>query len=101
MFGLFGYLGQMGWHKVDSRHSEMVSEEVQRREKGIEKKRLWDRMMDMRWSPFRALSDEEYKDTLHEKLVKVEADLALVDEQIERLMAGRTTAERGQDERRG
>jgi hypothetical protein len=39
--------------------------------------------MDSRWSPVRALSDKEYEGMLREKLLRVNAEIALVDEKIE------------------
>lgn len=35
--------------------------------------------------PMRALSDEEYGNMLRERLLRIEADIALVDEEVERL----------------
>lgn len=47
-----------------------------------------------KWSPIRKLSDREYEEMLQEKLIAVEADLAMVDEEIERVR--REEVKRGQ-----
>ena len=38
----------------------------------------------MKWSPMKVLSDEEYERMLQEKLLRVEAEIAVLDEKIER-----------------
>jgi hypothetical protein len=43
------------------------------------------RMSKSRFNPMRRLTDEEYQGMLQEKLIKVEAELALVDEDIRKL----------------
>ena len=39
----------------------------------------------MKWSPMKKLSDEEYGNLLKERLLRIEADIALVDEELEKL----------------
>lgn len=39
------------------------------------------------WSPLRKLTDDEYVDMMGEKILKVEADIALIDERIAELRA--------------
>jgi hypothetical protein len=41
-------------------------------------------------SPMKSLSDDEYENLLQDKLLKVEAEIALLDEQIAGLRATRT-----------
>lgn len=40
---------------------------------------------DSKWSPLKKLSDAEYVDMMGEKILRVEADIALIDEHIEKL----------------
>jgi len=42
-----------------------------------------------KWSPMKVLSDEEYREMLGERLLRVNADIALVDERIEGLRKAR------------
>ena len=39
----------------------------------------------MKWSPMKKLSDEEYGNMLKERLLRVEADIALLDEELEKV----------------
>ena len=56
----------------------------------------------MKWSPLKTLSDEEYGDMLREKLLRVEAEIALVDEEVGRLRAEDERVEtRSKDEASG
>lgn len=38
-----------------------------------------------RWSPIKQLSDQEYENILEEKLLRVEADIALIDDRVKEL----------------
>lgn len=89
MFTLFGYLGQSVYNTLDARHSEQVASDAQAVGEGGEEdgKRFWERVAEMKWSPLRALSDEEYGNMLKEKLLRVEAEITLVNEEVERLKA--------------
>lgn len=71
IFATFGALGQAAYNYADSREG---------RKEGEGEKGGW---LDSRWSPVKALSDEEYGRILEERLLKLEAEIALVDESIE------------------
>lgn len=81
MFALFGAAGQALYNRADASHSEQA---VLEEGKGDSKtwKGSW---LDSKWSPMKVLSDEEYEHMLQEKLLKVNAEIALVDESIEGL----------------
>ncbi|KUI65061.1 hypothetical protein VM1G_00642 [Cytospora mali] len=49
-----------------------------------EKKSGW---LDAKWSPFRRIPDEEYENMLEEQLLRLEADIAIVDENLTALRA--------------
>ena len=87
MFTLFGFLGQTTYNTLDGRHSEQVAADIQAVAEGKQKdtKRFWDRVADMKWSPLTALSDEDYGSMLKDKLLRVDAEIALLDEEVERL----------------
>ena len=42
-------------------------------------------MADSKWIPLRTLSDQEYRGMLGEKLLSIEAEIALIDDKIEEL----------------
>ena len=96
MFTLFGYVGQTLYNKLDARYSEQVA--VERQKVKEEKKGFWNKVADMEWSPMKRLSDEEYGNMLKERLLRVEADIALVDEELEKLrIEERVTNARDED----
>lgn len=76
MFAIFGAAGQAIYNRVDTRNSELA-------EKGPSERK--DTILNSKWSPMKVLSDSEYEDMLREKLLKVNAQIALVDENIEAL----------------
>jgi hypothetical protein len=43
------------------------------------------RLASSKWSPVKALSDEQYEELLQEKLLRVEAEIAVLDEHINAL----------------
>lgn len=52
-------------------------------------KPLMQRMAESKWIPLRSLSDQEYRDMLSEKLLSIDAEIALLDEKIEELEKSR------------
>ena len=50
-----------------------------------EKEPLLQRLAKSRWIPLKAIPDADYEKMLNEKLVRVEADIALIDEQLDAL----------------
>lgn len=75
MFSLLGAAGQALYDRADTEVSKAV-------ESAPAKKSSW---LDSRWSPMRRLSGDEYETMLREKLLVVEADIALIDENIKAL----------------
>lgn len=55
--------------------------------------------LDSKWSPITRLSDEDYEKTLQEKLLRIEADIALIDDDIQALRAGEKGEIGGKNER--
>jgi hypothetical protein len=78
MFAIFGATGQAVYNWADARNSELV-------EKGETDKK--NSILNSKWSPMKVLSDSEYENMLREKLLRVNAQIALVDESIEALRA--------------
>jgi len=80
MFAIFGAAGQALYNVADARQSRQ-SRWV---ESGEKPKNSW---LDSKWSPLKVLTDTEYEDMLQEKLLRVNAEIALIDENIEALRA--------------
>lgn len=88
MFAIFGYIGQWGYNWADERHSERVAVAVEHEAVHHQERKVvgfWERVAEMKWSPMKTLTDEEYADILREKMLAVDARIALVDEEVERL----------------
>ena len=87
MFTLFGYLGQTAYDALDTRHSEQVALDIQAAAEGKKRgrKHFWEWIAEMKWSPLTAVSDEDYRNMLEERLLRIEAEIAVVDEGVERV----------------
>lgn len=48
-------------------------------------KPILQRIADSKWIPLKTLSDDEYRGILSEKLLSIEAEIAIIDEKIEEL----------------
>ncbi|MCJ1404877.1 hypothetical protein MMC11_008103 [Xylographa trunciseda] len=82
MFSLFGYLGQISYNSLSSSRRAALSTTDQPPALSF-----LERLASKKWIPMKSLSDEEYEDMLQEKLIKVEAEIALLDENIAALRA--------------
>jgi len=94
MFTLFGYLGQSLYNRLDIRYTE------QRHQAALEVKEttsLWRRVANSKYSPMKILTDEEYEKVLRGKLLQVEAEIAVIDDDIEKLKASSLTVESEDD----
>lgn len=74
MFSIFGATGQALYNIADARKSELAD---------APEKDLKDSWLNSKWSPVQVLSDAEYAKMLHEKLLRINAQILLVDESIE------------------
>lgn len=84
IFSILGYGGQAAFNKIDAWQMD---------KKAQAPTRPWaQRMADSKWIPFRNLSDDEYRGILSEKLLSIEAEIALLDEKIEALEKSRPTS---------
>lgn len=80
IFSLLGYGGQAAFNRVDAWQMQKAQNPS---------KPLFQRIADSKWVPLRHLSDEEYREILSEKILGVEAEIALLDEKIADLEATR------------
>ena len=83
MFSIFGLLGQSIYNTLDAQHTEKA--ELAATGKQIPKKSIWHKFADLKWSPMKVLSDQEYENMLKENLLKVDAQIAIIDEDIQKL----------------
>ncbi|CAL8574497.1 hypothetical protein XPA_000455 [Xanthoria parietina] len=113
MFSLFGFAGQYVYNAIDARHhshgpltaattqtkptTSEIHESIEAQDTKAEEP-LWKRVLNSKWSPMKVLSDEQYETILREKLLRVEAEIAIVDEDIEKVkQRGRDAREDGKD----
>ncbi|KAJ6062089.1 uncharacterized protein N7446_006209 [Penicillium canescens] len=80
IFSLLGYCGQSVFNRVDAWQMANANNSS---------KPLVQRMAESKWIPLRTLSDEEYRGMLGEKLLSVEAEIALLDDKIAELEKSR------------
>jgi hypothetical protein len=85
MFSLFGWTGQHGYNYLDKRNSQELRDQAALKASGEDrpKDNIMTRFAKSKWSPMSVLTDEQYEDLLQEKLLKVEAEIAIIDERIE------------------
>jgi hypothetical protein len=85
MFSLFGWAGQHGYDYLDKRNSQGLREQARLKATGDNEPQdnLLSRFAKSKWSPMSVLTDEQYEEMLQEKLLKVEAEIAIIDERIE------------------
>ncbi|KAK3680294.1 hypothetical protein LTR78_000672 [Recurvomyces mirabilis] len=79
MWSLTGGVGQAAYTKWESKTIEDVSSE---RSKGF-----WERIAAKSWSPMKFISNEDYADMLREKVLKLDVEIAVIDDRIEALKA--------------
>lgn len=80
IFSLLGFCGQSAFNKLDAWQLENAHKVS---------KPIAQRIAESKWVPLRHLSDAEYRGILSEKLLSIEAEIALVDEKIEELEKSR------------
>jgi hypothetical protein len=76
-FALVGGLGQLAYNLLDQRHTNALEQPT--------RPPMLQRVAAAKWSPIRSLSNEQYTEMLREKVTAIEAEIALVDEDIEQL----------------
>ena len=81
MFSIFGFVGQHVYNiAFDKSAAAPDSTENAGKEMNV-----FERFAQRKWSPFSILTDEEYVTMLDEKLLRVNAELAVVDDRIAEL----------------
>ena len=82
MFSLFGLIGQAALNRVLTQRSEATSSGLA---DSSRPEPFWRRVAESKWTPFKVLSDEEYEVMLRGKLLRVNAELAIIDDKMEKL----------------
>ncbi|MCJ1385766.1 hypothetical protein MMC17_008890 [Xylographa soralifera] len=82
VFSLFGCLGQISYNIVRNSREAALSTTNQ-----LPASSFLQRLASKKWIPMKSLSDEDYEGMLQDKLVKVEAEIAILDEDIAALKA--------------
>ncbi|MCJ1368064.1 hypothetical protein MMC16_007203 [Acarospora aff. strigata] len=82
MFSLFGFVGQAIFNSLDARQIARTSVGLGDSSRPGS---FWRRLGESKWTPVKVLSDEEYENMLQEKLLKVIAEIAIIDEKVEKL----------------
>ena len=82
-----GYCGQVAYEKLDNRHVEAAAHNNHTSDN------LLNRIARSRWVPVQTLTDEQYRDILQEKLLRVDTEMALIDDRIEEIRSMRTSAD--------
>lgn len=78
---LVGFLGQKGYSIMDRRHTEsLIAPAAAARDE--DQGPFWKRAMQSKWSPVKHLSHEEYKKVLEDKLLRVDAEIAVINDDI-------------------
>ena len=74
MFSIFGLVGQLGVNAFSERPIP--------RDEPVAKPGFWKRMSEKRFSPVKVLSNEEYANMLEEKMLRVDAEIAILEDRI-------------------
>lgn len=82
VWGLVGLGGQYVYNVADARHTQEV---IEKQENPEPSESILDRAIRSKWSPVKRLTRKEYAGMLKEKLLAVEADIAITNEEIEKL----------------
>jgi len=85
MFSLFGWAGQHGYDYLDARNSRNLLKQAEADANGEDKRKgtIMYKLAQYKWSPMRALNDDEYENMMQEKLLNIEAQIAVIDDKIE------------------
>ncbi|EME47121.1 hypothetical protein DOTSEDRAFT_165921 [Dothistroma septosporum NZE10] len=70
MFSLFGAAGQSIYNRWTTP------------KEAVPKQNFWKRMAEKSWTPFKVLSNEEYAEMLKEKMLRVDVEIAILDDKI-------------------
>lgn len=76
---LVGYVGQKGYNFLDRKNTEAITAPAAPNEP------LWRRLANSKYSPMTVLTNKQYEDLLQEKLLRVDTEIAIIDDDIAKL----------------
>lgn len=92
MFSLFGWAGQSLFNELDARNTRKIhsslpnlaadTQPTSHRPAAANPPNLLQKIAGMKYSPVKVISDAEYEAMLQERLLSVDAEIALLDEKI-------------------
>lgn len=77
MWSLFGCVGQVAYNRFSVPRDDQQQQ--------LSKEGFWERMAKKSWSPVTVMSDEEYSKMLHERMLRVDAEIAILDDKLDAL----------------
>lgn len=81
VFSLLGYAGQASYNTIDRWQLEQAN---------TPSKPFLERIASSKYIPLKSLSDDEYRGMMGEKLLSIEAEIALIDDKIQELERAKT-----------
>jgi hypothetical protein len=78
--GILGTVGQAAYNNFDASRTASISSPNAQPSRSVLQV-----LASKDWIPMKALSDAEYRDMLREKLLRVEAEIAVIDDDIEKI----------------
>ncbi|QDS77269.1 hypothetical protein FKW77_003845 [Venturia effusa] len=76
---LVGCIGQKSYNSLDQKNTQAIATPV------APKEPLWRRIVNSKYSPMSVLTNKQYEDLLQEKLLRVDTDIAIIDDDIAKL----------------
>ncbi|TID19002.1 hypothetical protein E2P81_ATG05978 [Venturia nashicola] len=76
---LVGYVGQKGYNTLDRQNTQAMTTPV------TPKEPLWRRVVNSKYSPMSVLTNKQYEEILQEKLLRVDTEIAIIDDDIAKL----------------
>lgn len=81
VFSALGFFGQATYESINARHTAVQQSNPN----------AWERLLDSRFSPVKKLSDANYDSLMREKLLRIEAEISIIDDDIANLRASYQT----------
>lgn len=79
MIGLVGFAGQGGYNMILPTRQSQSSP----------RRPIMQQLMESKWMPLKALSDQQYEEMLQQKLLKVDIEISMIDEKVVTLKAAK------------
>jgi hypothetical protein len=83
VFGVLGFTGEKVRPKVEAWVEDYQNSSARDGSEGQGGVLKW--LGERKWTPFRMLNDDEYAGRLSEKLLKIDAEILLIEEEVQRL----------------